>query len=90
VNQSFSDIYASYPWSHNGIVSIVTRLRAIQPRNHVNFQIWSTVITSPKHPDQFWSQPSFLFNGYKGLIREAKQLEHEADHTPFNAMGSNE
>jgi len=37
---------------------------------------------SPKHPDQLWGPPSFLFNGYIGSFPRVQQLEHDVDYSP--------
>jgi hypothetical protein len=40
---------------------------------------------SPKHPDQLWGPPSFLFNGYTGSFPRVQQLEHDVDYSPASS-----
>jgi hypothetical protein len=47
--------------------------------------------SSPKHPDWLWDPHSPTFNGHKGPLMEAKQPEHEVDHSaPSSAKVKNE
>ena len=46
-------------------------------------------LSSPKHPDWLWNQPSLLFIGYKGLSTGVKQTSQDTDHIfPSRRMSS--
>jgi hypothetical protein len=60
--------WLSYPDSRNSAGSIVTNYglddRLVGVRVHVRSRIFS----SSRRPDRLWGPPSFLFNGYRGLL----------------------
>jgi hypothetical protein len=46
------------------------------------FQFLSAVFSSSEHPNQLWSPPNLLFNGYWGSFLGVKGPGNENDHSP--------
>lgn len=44
--------------------------------------------TSPKHVDQLWGPPKFIFRWYWCSVQGVKQLEYEANQLPLSSTGA--
>jgi hypothetical protein len=72
--------------SWDSAVSIETSYRLDDRGVRVGVPVGSRIFTSPCCPDQLWSPPNLLSNGYWGLFpRGVKWLEREADHSPLTS-----
>jgi hypothetical protein len=58
-------------------LGIETRLRAGRPRRLSSISGRDKrFFSSPQHPDELWGPPSLLFNGYQGVMQQAREAEH--------------
>jgi hypothetical protein len=55
-------------WSGDSVVGIATDYSPDDREVGVRVLVGSRIFFSPRRPDQFWSPPSLLSNGYRGLF----------------------
>jgi hypothetical protein len=79
---SVADRRSSFSTYHDSAVVIATGYKL----DDQEVRVWVPVIlTSPYRPNQLWSPPNLLSNGYwggRGCFPRCQTAGHEADHSP--------
>jgi hypothetical protein len=69
--------------SRDSAVGIETGYGQDDREVRVRVPVEARIFSSPRRPDRFWSPPSHLSNGYRGIFpRGIKRAEGEAGHSP--------